>query len=82
MIFEDKVMIKKWLDRVKIKNYTINDDFTVDVDSDVVFTYMHLPEIRVQFGVINGNFNCSDNDLTSLKGAPLEIHGDFHCERN
>lgn len=30
----------------------------------------------------DGNFNCSNFDLTSLEGAPKEVHGDFWCFSN
>ncbi len=30
---------------------------------------------------IGGNFNCNLNQLTSLKGAPQEVH-DFRCSGN
>ena len=29
-----------------------------------------------------GNFICSDKQLTSLKGSPSEVSGDFHCSKN
>lgn len=31
---------------------------------------------------VNGHFNCSDNQLTTLKGAPQFVHGNFDCSRN
>ena len=32
--------------------------------------------------VVNGNFNCSGNQLDSLEGAPREVAGDFYCSKN
>ena len=32
--------------------------------------------------VVKGYFNCSDNQLTSLEGAPQEVGGDFGCREN
>lgn len=32
--------------------------------------------------VVEGDFNCSDNKLTSLKGAPKKIGGDFDFSKN
>ena len=29
-----------------------------------------------------GNFNCHENSLTSLEGAPQEVGGDFYCYHN
>ena len=28
---------------------------------------------------VNNGFSCSDNNLTSLKGSPTIIKGDFRC---
>ena len=33
-----EVLIKKWLDKYNIKNYTINDDLTIDVNGSVYLT--------------------------------------------
>lgn len=32
--------------------------------------------------IVTGNFYCQDNNLTSLKGAPLEVQGGFWCNDN
>ena len=34
------------------------------------------------FEKVNRNFYCYGNQLTSLKGAPKEIDGDFNCCNN
>ena len=75
-------LIRKWLDEYKITNYTINDDLTIDVDGDVdldFYKYEKLPEY-IQFGAVRNYFSlyCSSN-LTSLKGCPCEVGGDFYC---
>lgn len=31
---------------------------------------------------VNGSFDCSSNQLTSLEGAPKEVGGDFYCQDN
>jgi hypothetical protein len=31
---------------------------------------------------VGGKFNCSDNQLTSLQGAPREVNGSFQCSDN
>jgi hypothetical protein len=36
----------------------------------------------VRFGVVAGDFYCSGNKLTSLKGAPLKVGGLFECSHN
>ena len=36
----------------------------------------------INFGKITGEFNCSELGLRSLKGAPIEVGGDFLCHCN
>lgn len=77
-----KEEIKKWLDEMRIKNYTISKNLKVDVDNDVDISIKRLEFIPVQFKHINGNFYCNNNKLTSLKGCPEEINGKFRCDDN
>lgn len=74
--------ISKWLDKHEVKNYTINDDLTVDVLGNVDISENNLKKIPVQFGKVSGNFNCFGNQLTSLKGCPKEIGEYFNCSFN
>ena len=71
--------IEKWLKEYDIKNYTINDDFTIDVNGEVCVGQKNLIEFPdyIQFGVVRGNFDCSLNDLTSLRGCPREVGKGF-----
>ena len=32
--------------------------------------------------IYNGSFNCANNKLTSLEGAPREVGGSFYCYNN
>jgi ribose 5-phosphate isomerase RpiB len=87
MIFKDmnnltNKEIEDILDELKIKNYTIYKDGTVDVNGDVYLTSLGLTKIPVKFGKVTGNFNCSNNQLTSLKNAPKEVTGYFDCSCN
>ena len=36
----------------------------------------------VQFGKVNGNFYCEDNQVVSLQGAPTRVGGNFWCGIN
>jgi hypothetical protein len=81
-MLKTKSDIIKWLHEYHIENYTINDDLTVDVDNDVNLSDKNLYEILIQFGVINGNFWCNHNKLTSFQGCPVEVRGDFYCFGN
>ena len=77
-------MIKKWLKEYDIENYTINDDFTIDVDRGVDLVDKELKEFPdyIQFGVVSGRFDCSINKLISLRGCPRVVKGNFDCSIN
>ena len=36
----------------------------------------------IKFGTVEGSFNCYDNNLTTLEGAPQTVGGDFSCWGN
>lgn len=81
-MLKTKSEIKQWFDKMGVKNYTINDDLTVDVDGDVILFNKLLTEIPVQFNVVNASFYCNDNNLTSLKGCPKIVKYQFDCSHN
>ena len=65
-----------------IENYTINNGL-VDVDGDVDLSGKGLTKLPVKFGNVSGIFNCQNNQLTSLEGAPQSVGGDrFNCNNN
>ena len=80
--FKTREDTKDWLDKMGVENYTINDDLIVDVDGNVFLYNKNLDYIPVQFGLINGYFICSYNNLTSLEGCPTEVSWDFDCSNN
>ena len=68
--------------KFKITNYTINDDFTVDVGGDVNLWDQRLSKLPLKFNKVGGYFYCADNQLTTLDGAPKEVGGNFTCSDN
>lgn len=80
--FNEYSQVKTWLDDMGIRNYTINDDLTVDVNGDVDISEKKLTEIPIQFGIIKRDFDCYDNLLTTLKGCPKYVRGSFDCSDN
>ena len=62
-----------------IKNYTINDDGSIDVYNSVHIDSKKLKKLPLKFNKIDGDFYCNCNRLTSLKGCPKEVNGDFNC---
>ena len=53
----------------------------VHVKGDLDLSEMKLSELP-KIKSIDGNFKCYYNNLTSLKGAPKSVGGDFYCTRN
>lgn len=82
VLLKRKIEIKSWLDKMKIKNYKINDDLKVDVYGDVNISGKYLNYIPVQFGKVSGNFFCNNNNLTTLKGCPIYLQYDLSCRNN
>jgi len=65
-----------------IKNYTINEDGSIDVDVDVNLSGRKIDKLPLKFGKVTGSFYCFRNQLTSLEGCPSEVTGHFYCYYN
>jgi hypothetical protein len=65
-----------------IKNYTINDDGSIDVNGEVNLYKKGLTELPLTFNKVNGYFDCGNNILTSLKGSPRWVGSSFYCNWN
>jgi len=65
-----------------IKNYRINDDNSVNVYGSVSLFDYGLEELPLEFNMVTGFFNCSNNKLTTLKNAPKHVTGNFICAHN
>ncbi|MCK9475557.1 MAG: hypothetical protein M0R46_06555 [Candidatus Muirbacterium halophilum] len=68
--------------KYNIKNYTINNDGSIDVNGNVDLSGKNLNILPLNFRSINGFFDCSNNKLTSLEGSPENIDGFFNCNDN
>ena len=77
LVFDDA-----WLDEHIDGTWTRKDDGTIDVVGNVYLPSANLKEIPFQFGEVTGEFSCSMNRLTSLKGSPRKVGGSFYCTRN
>jgi hypothetical protein len=79
-----RYIIEHWLDTYRIKDYKINDDYTISTKKDVDLHDIimdHFPEY-IRFGWIGGSFYLEDNNLTSLIGCPAVVTENFHCDWN
>ncbi len=68
-------------EKYRIKNYTINEDGSIDVNGGVDLKHNKLTELPLNFNKVNGFFNCDQNQLTTLKGSPKYVDG-FSCGYN
>ena len=74
--------IKDWLSQYGISKYTIHDNLVVDVHQQVSIYRSNLTSLPFQFGIVQGYFDCAENDLTTLENCPKEVQGDFYCSYN
>jgi len=72
----------EFLDDVCTGKWILNEDGEVDVDSSVNMIEMQLTEIPVKFGRVEGHFDCSHNNLTTLKNCPDFVGGCFYFYDN
>jgi len=70
------------IEKYQIKNYTFNDDLSIDVNGNVNLSYRVLTKLPIKFRNVSGFFDCSGNNLTSLEGCPEMVGGDFNCSCN
>ena len=66
----------------KINNYDFDSNGFLNTHKFVNLTGNNLTSFPFKFGIIGGDFDCSDNNLASLEGAPKEVGGDFDCSDN
>lgn len=78
----NKQDIGSWLYQHKIQNYSINDDFSVDVDGDVILDKRELKFIPVKFNIVKKVFSCADNLLVDLTNCPKDVGETFYCYNN
>jgi len=72
------IIREHWL----VMNYTVNSDKSVNVIGDLSFPEFasFLKELPLNFNIVSGDFDCSLlKNLTTLKGAPVEVGGTFNC---
>ena len=73
-----------WLDKCAKGSWKLNPQTgLVDVDGDFNCSKQGLTDLKgVRFGKVRGYFHCSNNQLTSLLGAPKSVGGGFYCYYN
>ena len=81
-MFKTRESIGKWLKKMRIQNYTILENLSVNVDGCVYLDNFSLKKIPIQFNIIKEDFWCDNNQLESLEGVPREVGGSFYCYNN
>lgn len=71
---------ERFIERNLIKNSdnTYSSNKNISLPSSLI----ENGEFKIKFKNINGTFDCSDLNLTSLEGAPEIVKGDFLCNNN
>lgn len=80
----NKEDIQRWLIKHDIKNFTILEDNSINVKGDVKLSNLleNLSKLPVNFNEVDGDFDISDNVLTSIEGSPQKVSGDFKAHKN
>ena len=73
-----EVRIRNWLDTNHIRDYNILDNLVVDVKGSVDLESTDRTILPVQFGYVDGNFDCYGSALKSLRGFPNRIGGNLY----
>lgn len=75
-----KIEIIKLCKQYNITKYTINDDYSIDVDDHVDLSSKKLTKIPIKFNRVNGYFSCVGNMLVNLENAPRWVERNFMCQ--
>lgn len=65
-----------------IKNYTINEDLSIDVNGGVELDWMDFGYLPIKFKKVSGDFSISYCGLNTLEGCPEFVGGYFDCSFN
>jgi hypothetical protein len=74
----------KWLNECTSGEWKINEETgLVDIKGTFRCNDWGIRNFQgIEFGHVTGDFNCSRNNITSLKGAPQTVDGGFNCSYN
>ncbi len=85
---ENKSLLNEWIKKNHLpsdyfdKLKTEGHQYIMNVKQNIGISFKYLTEIPIQFFHIDGDFDCSDNNLISLKGSPLYVGRNFYCCHN
>ena len=70
--------------KLKLNPQTNRYDYDGNLNWDILSTFVSEDKdgFTINFGKVTGNFDCSELNLISFKGAPTEVGGWFDCSHN
>tara|TARA_X000000368_G_scaffold101260_1_gene78094 strand:+ start:2195 stop:2932 length:738 start_codon:yes stop_codon:yes gene_type:complete len=73
---------KEFCEKYRIYHYDIDEQGRINTSYSVSLSDLGLEELPVKFGIVNGSFNISNNNLTNLKGLPEIVDGVLSVNSN
>ena len=75
---------ENFFSNLKLNPFTNRYDYDGDLSNKKLKNFLAEDGdgFTINFGEVTGLFDCSELELTSLKGAPQEVGGDFDCYMN
>ena len=70
------------VENIDANNYKDYIGKFVNVTCNVWLNDLGLEKLPIKFGKVGGDFDCSNNNLTSLEGAPYRVGCEFYCTDN
>ena len=76
--------INTFKSKLKLNPQTNRYDYDGDLNRGILKNFVSEGGngFTINFGKVTGCFDCSELDLTSLKGAPQEVDEGFNCSKN
>lgn len=82
-LFTRDLIIKYKCLKYRIKNYSINDDGSIDVNGNVRFPINRkMRKLPLRFKNVSHSFYCNNLGLKTLEGCPEKVFGVFSCAEN
>jgi len=79
----EEIELVNWLGKCTKGSWEIGKDGLVNVFGSFDCSGQDLKDFKgVKFGIVTKDFDCDDNNLTSLEGAPKGVGEDFNCSSN
>lgn len=77
-----KLKIRYLCFKYGIEGYTINKDYSIDVNNSVYLSFRKLKKLPIKFNYVSGNFFCANNQLTSFENFPKKIGNKLDASHN